>query len=192
MSENYAKVRVRRIVIAYPFVVALIAVALNQFVFGVAPLVIALPDSLIFGAMAVALVLLTINHGWLMTSTELVRLKFDLRATPEEWRESELDPAAAAPEGLLELQRRHNAHRNTSENMVYFGPLALLFLWASPPLAAGLAWMIGFGCARVGYTYGYLSGRTGVRGAFMTLSLLCMFGLASYLVLALLRLDFGL
>ncbi|MCR9141646.1 MAG: MAPEG family protein [bacterium] len=187
MSENQKQARVKKIVIAYPFVLATAVAALNYFIFGVAPLTFAPPAAAVIGAIVFAFALLLINHSWLMTSTELIRLRYDLRATPEEWRESGLDPARASAQGLAELQRRHNAHRNTTENVVYFLPLALLFAFVSPPFAASLAWIVGFGVARLGYTYAYFAANTSLRGAFMTLSLLCNFGLASYLAIAWIR-----
>ncbi len=177
--------RVRRIVILYPFAIAIVGLAINLVVFGVSPLDISVPGRFVFAMLTIAFVLLVINHAWLMTTTELTRLKYQLRTTPEEWRESDLDPAQASPEGIAELERRHNAHRNTTENVVYFAPLALLFAFASPPVAASVVWLAGFGLARLGYTYAYLSRNTSLRGVCMTLSLLSLFGLAGYLAVAL-------
>jgi hypothetical protein len=37
----------------------------------------------------------------------------------------------------------------------------------------------------LGYTYSYLAGKDGARGLFMSLSLLAMYGIASYLVMSL-------
>ena len=37
----------------------------------------------------------------------------------------------------------------------------------------------------LGYTYSYLLGRTGLRGLFMSLSLLALYGIASYLAISL-------
>ena len=88
-------------------------------------------------------------------------------------------------EGLRELERRHNAHRNTTENVVYFIILALVFVIVSPPTIATQVWIIGFAVARLGYTYSYLAGRDNVRGLFMSLSLLAMYGMASYLAISL-------
>lgn len=45
---------------------------------------------------------------------------------------------------------------------------------------------IGFGMGRLGYTYSFLSGRTGPRGFFMSLSLVSMYGMASYPLMSLL------
>ena len=38
--------------------------------------------------------------------------------------------------------------------------------------------------ARLGYTYSYLAGKDSARALFMSLSLLAMYGLASYLLLS--------
>ena len=91
----------------------------------------------------------------------------------------------APEEGLRELERRHNTHRNTTENTIYFILLAMVFVLVSPTNIAAQAWIVGFADARLGYTYSYLSGKDNARGLFMTLSLLAMYGMASYLVMSL-------
>lgn len=45
--------------------------------------------------------------------------------------------------------------------------------------------VVGFALARMGYTYSYLSGQDKMRGVFMSLSLLALYGMASYLGIAL-------
>ena len=87
---------------------------------------------------------------------------------------------------MRELERRHNAHRNTTENTIYFIFLALVFVLVSPTTVAAQTWIVGFAVARLGYTYSYLAGKDSARGLFMTLSLLAMYGIASYLVISLL------
>ena len=69
--------------------------------------------------------LLVINHTVLMTTTELTRLKYDLKATPEEWAASDHNRADITAEAETELERQHNAHRNATENTVYFAMLAI-------------------------------------------------------------------
>ena len=94
-------------------------------------------------------------------------------------------PQDAPEEGVRELARRHNAHRNTTENTVYFALLTMIFASVTPTPAAAQAWIVGFALARVGYSYGYLAGKDNVRGIFMSLSLVAMYGMASYLVISL-------
>ena len=101
------------------------------------------------------------------------------------WAASGTSRQDAPEEGLRELERRHNTHRNTTENTTYFIFLASAFVLISPTTLAAQTWLIGFGVARLGYTYSYLAGKDNARGAFMTLSLLAMYGIASYLVMSL-------
>lgn len=99
-----------------------------------------------------------------MTSTELTRLRFDLSATPEERAARGRDGMDATRLASEELERRHNAHRNTTENVVYFLCPALLLAFTSPSSLVVGVWSIGFALARLGYTYTYLAARTGARG----------------------------
>lgn len=172
------------IVTLYPVAVLLVSLALNVFAFGVNPYVAALPSAWCMRALVIAAVLLAVNHTWLMTATELTRGRFKMHATPEEWAASGTSPEDAPREGIRELERHHNAHRNTTENTVYFIFLAVVFVLTSPSTAAALVWITGFAVARLGYTYSYLRGRDGVRGLFMTLGLLAMYGMASHLVVS--------
>ena len=182
-DDNQRGQHTKTIVKAYPFGLLLIAFLLDLFVFGVEPLTIAVPSTVIVGSLVIAVALLLINHSWLMTTTELTRLDFDMHATPEEWGASGLRQEDAPDAGVRELERRHNAHRNTTENVVYFVFLALVFSFLSPPSLAALVWIVGFPLARLGYTYCYLAGNTNGRGLFMSLSLLAMYGLAAYMVM---------
>ncbi len=179
------KQRVKIIILAYPFALLLISIALNLFVFGVKPFVSALPSAEIYIALVIAAVLLIVNHTWLMTTTELTRIRFNMFATPEEWDSSEFNRREAPQKGLEELERRHNAHRNTTENAVYFLFLTLLFAIASPTILAAYAWVVGYALARLGYTFSYLAGNSDIRGLFMSLSLISVYGMASYLVISL-------
>lgn len=184
-GEEKHKWRTTAIVLAYPFGVVLVSVVLNFFVFGVNPIVVALPSAELILTLVIAAVLLIVNHTWLMTTTELTRVRFDMHATPEEWAKRGTRQQDAPEEGLTELERRHNTHRNTTENAIYFVFLALIFVLVSPSNLAAQVWIIGFGIARLGYTYSYLAGRDGARGLFMSLSLLALFGMASYLIMSL-------
>ncbi|MEM9631350.1 MAG: MAPEG family protein [Pseudomonadota bacterium] len=183
-SQTERSQRARFFILAYPFALIAICLLLNVLLFGVRPIVIALPSELIIVLLVIAAVLLLANHTWLMTTTELTRAKFGMYATPEEWQASGRKREDTATKGLEELERRHNAHRNSTENTVYFVFLALLFSITSPAESAAFAWIAGFGVARLGYSFSYLAGRDGLRGLFMSLSLLCLYGLASYAVLA--------
>lgn len=183
MQENG---RVALIILVYPFALMVAAAALNLLLLGVAPLHIALPEAPQLQPMLIAALMVLGGHVWLMTSTELTRLKYGLFATPEEWAARGLDPQNASLEGQRELERRHNAHRNLTENTVYFAIFAALFLLVTPSAMAGWVWPIGFAVGRLGHCYSYLSGRDGLRGLFMSLSLLSLFGVASYLVILLL------
>lgn len=184
-DEKRRERRMMTIVIGYPLGVLVISAALNFFVFGVNPFVVALPSTWCIRALVIAGVLLALNHTWIMTATELTRVRFKMHSTPEEWTSSGKSPEDAPKEGIRELERNHNAHRNTTENTVYFTLLAFAFVFASPSTVAAQAWLIGFGVARLGYTYSYLAGMSGARGLFMTLGLLAMYGMASYVVISL-------
>ncbi len=184
-AEKKRQRRTMAIVMAYPLILLLIGVVLNLFVFGVKPPIVALPSAECISALVIAAVLLVINHTWIMTTTELTRVRFKMYSTPEEWAASGTSRQDAPEEGLRELERRHNTHRNTSENTIYFILLALVFVLVSPTTVAAQAWIVGFAVARLGYTYSYLTGKDGARGLFMSLSLLAMYGIASNLVMSL-------
>lgn len=173
------------LILLYPVVLLLICILSNLFAFSVNPAVIALPSIDSIRALAIASILLTINHAWLMTATELTRVQFKMFATPEEWLASGTNRKDVSEEGVYELERHHNAHRNTTENTLYYVLLSMVFILVSPTTIAAQVWLIGFPLARLGYTYSYLKGKDNYRGVFMTLCLLSMFGMASYLFLSL-------
>ncbi len=178
--------RVRRfslIIIAYPVVLILIGLGLNVFLFEFGPPVVALPTPEIVWALVVASTLLVLNHTWLMTATELTRLNYNMYASHEEWIQNDTRKEDVAERGWIELDRHHNAHRNTTENTLYFIILASLLSFVSPSVFAAQLWFIGFSVARLGYTFSALRGNSGLRGLFMSLSLLSLYGLTSYLVL---------
>ncbi len=91
-----------------------------------------------------------------MTTTELTRLRFNMHATPEKWKASGASPANVPADGWKELERRHNAHRNATENTVYFAILSGIFVLVSPPMLASAVWILGFAIARLGHTFSFL------------------------------------
>ena len=187
LNSNDLDKRQRRamgIVLFYPFGIILVGVVLNVFVFGVEPYVASFPPIEGIRALVAAAVILVINHTWIMTSTELVRGRFKMYATPEEWAENASNENDAPELGIRELKRRHDAHNNTTENAVYYVLLSLLFAFSSSTIIALHVWIIGFAIARLGYTYSYFTRNTGLRGLFMTLGLLAMYGMASNLVIS--------
>lgn len=187
MSQLNANKKSTAIIIkAYPVALILISLALNLTVFGIGVPAIALPSHDVLAALVIASLMLVLNHTWLMTSTELTRLKYDIRATPEEWKTSGLSKGDVTETGVSELERRHNAHRNATENTTLFVLLAIPFSLISPSALAAGVWLIGFAIGRLGHTYSFLSGESGVRGLFMSVSLLSLYGLAGYTAIALL------
>jgi len=186
MTEDITrKKKFTRIILAYPFALILIGTLANLLLFGVSPAVIATPQLELIASLIFSAILLLANHTWLMTSTELTRLKYNMHATPEEWETSGHVKADVATEGLQELERHHNAHTNATENTVYFVFLALLVSIVSPITLAAHVWIIGFAIGRLGHTFSYLTGRDGLRGLFMSVSLISLYGLASYLLISL-------
>lgn len=184
-EEMKRQKRTMSIVVIYRIVVILLSVALNIFVFEVHPFVVTLPSNELFQTLIIATVLLVLNHTWLMTATELTRVRFKMYSTPEEWLASGTNRGDATKKGISELERHHSTHQNTTENVVYYVLLALIFVFSSPPTIVATVWLVGFAVARLGYTYSYLYGKDNARGLFMSLSLLAMYGLASYLVMSL-------
>lgn len=184
-EEMKRQKRTMSIVVIYQIVVILLSVALNIFVFEVHPFVVTLPSNELFQTLIIATVLLVLNHTWLMTATELTRVRFKMYSTPEEWLASGTNRGDATKKGISELERHHSTHQNTTENVVYYVLLALIFVFSSPPTIVATVWLVGFAVARLGYTYSYLYGKDNARGLFMSLSLLAMYGLASYLVMSL-------
>lgn len=186
MNDDEARKRkFARIILAYPFALAIIGIIVNALAFGVEPAVIAEPQPSVITSLGVSAVLLLCNHTWLMTSTELTRLKYDMHATPEEWETSGHDKHTISAEGLQELERRHNAHRNATENVVYFVLLAALISIVSPPPWLAETWILGFALGRLGHTFSYLTGRDGLRGISMSVSLISLCGMATYLAICL-------
>ena len=184
-EEMKRQKRTMSIVVIYRIVVILLSVALNIFVFEVHPFVVTLPSNQLFQTLIIATVLLVLNHTWLMTATELTRVRFKMYSTPEEWLASGTNRGDATKKGISELERHHSTHQNTTENVVYYVLLALIFVFSSLPTIVATVWLVGFAVARLGYTYSYLYGKDNARGLFMSLSLLAMYGLASYLVMSL-------
>jgi len=185
MPEKNKRTRAIIILMGYPIAILTISTLINMFAFGVNAPIVALPALSHIYALIIAAILLLINHTWLMTSTELTRTRFKLYATPEEWAASGTSPHEAQEDGLREVERRHNTHRNTTENVIYFIFLVFVFVLISPTHLAGHIWIILFPSARLGYTYSYLAGKASARGLFMSLSLLALYGIASYLLISL-------
>lgn len=187
MTDQAARKRKFSLIItAYPVVLILISTAVNVLIFGSRPVAVDLPSVGTVGALIFSGALLVLNHTWLMTATELTRLRFGMYATHEEWAENGVRKADVDETGWIELERHHNAHRNATENTVPFAFLAILVCLAAPAALLAQVWTISFAVARLGYTYGALRGRSGVRQLSMTLSLLALYGLADGLVLGLL------
>lgn len=184
-AEQQRKEKFRKIIITYPFALLAISLAANALLFGIAPTVPALPPTSVIAALVIAALLLLLNHSWLMTSTELTRLKFNMHATPEEWDASEHSPKDVTPQARQELERHHNAHRNATENTVYFVFLALLISMVSPVVIAAQIWIVGFALGRLGHMFCFLTGKDGARGIFMSISLTSLYGMASYLAVSL-------
>lgn len=186
MSENDARIRkFTRIIIAYPIGLIVVAVVANL-LFGIRPLVVSLPTPAIMGAVSIGAGLLLLNHTWLMTATELTRLNHNIYASPEEYVENNAHKKDVADAGWIALERHHNAHRNATENTVYFAILAGAMMLASPSPLAAQVWILAFAIGRLGYSFSALKGNAGLRGIFMSLSLVALYGMASYLLLALL------
>lgn len=179
--------RLATVVILYPFGIAIASLFSNYWLFDIPKLGVALPSEDIICVLVIVGVLFLINHSWLMTVTELTRGKYKMYATPEEWLESGTIARDAPEDGRQELERIHNAHRNTTENTVYFLLVSVPFIFIQPEISAAITWLIGFGVARLGYTYSYLFGKDGARGLFMTLGLFATFSIASYLLISLLK-----
>lgn len=185
-DEHSAKQRkFTRIIVAYPFALMAVALGLNLFVFGVLPAVPNLPSHAHLSALIASAALLLANHIWLMTSTELTRLRHNLHATPEEWQAAGTTERDASDIGKSELNRRHNAHANATENTVYFALLAAPMMMISAHSLVLWFWFTAFALGRLGHAAAYLSGKDGLRGLFMSVSLTALFGMASYLAIAL-------
>ncbi len=185
IDDKYKKRKFTLIILAYPFVLVLVGLAANLLIFGIDVAIIAMPSNEVIAALILSAVLLLANHTWLMTSTELTRLKYNMHATPEEWETSEYVKAEVSLKGLQELERRHNAHGNATENIVHFVLLAVLICVVSPVTIMAQVWFLSFAVSRLGHTFSYLSGRDDLRGIFMSVSLVSLYGLASYLLLSL-------
>ncbi len=185
-TADHSRIRTFTLVIvAYPVALLVASLGLNLFALGVEPMVVALPAREVIWALGVAGALLALNHTWLMTTTELTRLNYGMYASHEEWAENDARKEDVVDAGWTELDRRHNAHRNATENTVPFVLLALVVSMGSPSMLAAQVWIVGFAFARLGYTLAALRGRSGWRGVFMSLSLLTLYGLASQFVISL-------
>lgn len=171
------------IIKVYPFVVLVLAIALN-FMFGINPVQISSPSEELFGLILCSAVMLTINHSWIMTVTELTRNRYKIFASPEEWISNGYKKSDVSDKGSFEIERCLNTHRNTTENIVYYIFLIFVFSFISPNQFAAWIWVCLFPISRLGYTYCYFTGKDDIRGIFMSLTLLSVYGLASYSALS--------
>ena len=175
-----------KVVIIYPLALIFIVTIINYFLLEPQAVRISLPPAYALTIASVTGFLLIINHSILMTVTEIVRTRYRIHATAEEYQARGDHRDQVSQEGWLALERCHGTHRNCTENTVYFACLSTLFLFTNPGLVASYLWLGSFGLARLGHAIGYLSGRDGIRGLFMTLSLLSVYGLSVYLLMGLL------
>ena len=179
-EERKKKKKFHLIIIIYPIVLTVIGIIIN-IICGLKSLNPKEPSLEMLRIMAVSGIIMIINHTWIMTSTETTRNKYGLFATPEEWKQNNKDSSSASQIGLNEVTRRHNIHRNMTENTIYYMFLSIIFMFGSPSIIAFYIWILLYPIARLGYTFAYLSKNTDLRGLFMSLSLLSMYGIASYL-----------
>ena len=171
------------IIKVYPFGVLVLAIALNL-MFGIEPIQISNPSRELLGLISCAIIILVINHSWIMTVTELTRNRYKIFASPEEWISSGYKKSDISEKGSFEIERCLNTHRNTTENIVYYILFLFVFSWVTPGQLAAWAWVLVFPISRLGYTYSYFTGNDNTRGIFMSLTLLSVYGIASYLAFA--------
>jgi uncharacterized membrane protein YecN with MAPEG domain len=169
----------------YPWVLLIVAVSLN-YLFDTMPLMVQIPSLELITLISCSAFVLVANHTWIMTVTELTRNRHKVFATPEEWIASGRLKSDITKKAEFEIERCLNTHRNTTENVVYYILLLFVFSLVSPNPIAAWVWILMFPISRVGYSYSYFSGKDNSRGVFMSLSLLSMYGMASYLAVALL------
>ncbi|MBM7034912.1 MAPEG family protein [Vibrio ulleungensis] len=173
----------------YPVLLVAMACLGNWVVFGVKPLQVGLPSNFSLAIMTISAVLMCLNHTWLMTVTELTRVRFHIQTTPEEWSDSSVARDEIPQKGWDELARARNAHRNCTENSVYFVMLGIPLMFCSANDIVSV-WLLEFALGRLGHTYGYLYKSDVLRGLFMSISLLAMYGMATYLLMSTLMLLF--
>ncbi|WP_417445546.1 MAPEG family protein [Kangiella sp.] len=179
-SEEAAQNNSYWIIKVYPFAVLVLAIALN-FMFGIDPIQISNPSRELLGLISFSAIILVINHSWIMTVTELTRNRYKIFASPEEWTSSGYKKLDVTEKGSFEIDRCLNTHRNTTENIVYYILFLFVFSFVSPSQIAAWVWVLVFPISRLGYTYSYFTGSDNARGIFMSLSLLSVYGIASYL-----------
>jgi len=178
--EEVAQKKSYWIIKAYPFGVLMLAIALN-FMFGIESIQISNPSKELLGLISCAAIILVINHSWIMTVTELTRNRYKVFASPEEWVSSGYKKLDVTEKGSFEIERCLNTHRNTTENIVYYILFLFIFSFVTPSQLAAWVWVLVFPVSRLGYTYSYFTGNDNMRGIFMSLTLLSVYGIASYL-----------
>lgn len=181
MKTEAARINSYWIIKVYPFGILVFAIVLN-FIFGIDSIQISNPSRELLGVISFAAIILVINHSWIMTVTELTRNRYKIFASPEERILSGYEKFDVTRKGSFEIERCLNTHRNTTENIVYYILFLFVFSFVSPSQLAAWAWILAFPLSRLGYTYSYFKGNDNARGVFMSLSLLSVYGIASYLV----------
>ena len=182
-AEEIAQKNSYWIIKVYPFGVLALALILN-FMFGIEPIQISNPSKELFGLVSFAAIILAINHSWIMTVTELTRNRYKIFASPEEWISNDCKKLDVTEKGSFEIERCLNTHRNTTENIVYYILFVFAFSFVTPSQLAAWAWLLVFPISCLGYTYSYFTGNDNTRGIFMSLTLLSVYGIASYLALS--------
>ena len=119
-----------------------------------------------------------------MTKTELTRIDYGIATAPEDATETRVLLDQASQDAKVALARAHRTHQNATENTVYFSLMVPLFLMSSPSGLAVWLWLIGFSLGRLGHSMGYLMARTALRGLAMSVSLISLYGMATYLLLS--------
>ncbi len=175
---------VRKIVIAYPFILAIIAVFINSVFLDVGPIKVELPTISSLAAASIAAAILVINHSWIMTKTELTRIDYGIATATEDVSETRVLVDQAGRDAKIALGRAHRTHQNATENTVYFSLLAPLLLLSSPSELPIWLWFLGFSLGRLGHSVGYLTAHTALRGFAMSVSLVSLYGMASYLLIS--------
>lgn len=176
-------------IVGYPIVVAGVALLINRYALPAAVQNALWPEQMLLLAFAFSTGLLWLNHCWIMTATELARLKHGIYVVPEEVPPAEQATYAPSPDGMADVGRCQNIHRNTTENSVYFFPLAIGLLLVpvldKTEVGGAAFWFGAYALARLGYTFAYLRAKTGLRSLCMTVTLLANFGLLFQLIGAL-------
>lgn len=175
------------VISVYPLIVFIISILINLIIPQTIGFDTVIPSTNHLNAMICSGLLLLLNHSLLMSTTEITRARYGMYATPEEWIANGKSRKDVSEFAIRELERNHNAHRNLTENSCYFIILVIPFLLVSPPILTTYLWLIGFSISRLGHSISYLKGNDTLRGVFMTISLICLYGIASHLFIFVIR-----